>query len=311
MRKIATVVVSLLVGVLVQAQVVSPGYHLEGTVGLSVPVSGLKMTNLVFPVAVWPAVKVSRDVLMQRPKGIENVIELKAMRRNFPETNISVYGRDGRLYSFVLHYVEDTAVLNFRVVVDGASILPAGVSAGLGAVGGVVAGSSATPGSVGGIAGLSDRAVIFTGLPVDGVTLDSDAVMLARRRGLIGRSVVVSGLRLWLKGVYLRDSLLWICLGMYNRTPIGFAPAYLRVYVEDKKRIKRTASQQVTVVPVYPPRLAAVRGNSGASLALGLTPFVPARGKRLVVEMADSSGGRVLVLRVKGKKVLVAKVVER
>ena len=297
MRKIATVVVSLLVGVLVQAQVVSPGYHLEGTVGLSVPVSGLKMTNLVFPVAVWPAVKVSRDVLMQRPKGIENVIELKAMRRNFPETNISVYGRDGRLYSFVLHDVEDTAVLNFRVVVDGASILPAGVSAGLGAVGGVVA--------------RSDRAVIFTGLPVDGVTLDSDAVMLARRRGLIGRSVVVSGLRLWLKGVYLRDSLLWICLGMYNRTPIGFAPAYLRVYVEDKKRIKRTASQQVTVVPVYPPRLAAVRGNSGASLALGLTPFVPARGKRLVVEMADSSGGRVLVLRVKGKKVLVAKVVER
>ena len=109
-------------GMGVFAQVDSPGYHLEGTVSLQVPVSGMKMTNLKFPVGVASAVKVSKDVLMQRPKGVSNVIELKALRRNFPVTNITVYGLDGVNYSFALHFVEDTSVLNFQVVKDGPTV---------------------------------------------------------------------------------------------------------------------------------------------------------------------------------------------
>jgi len=258
---------------------VGPGYHLEGSVSLAVPVSGLKMTNLVFPVAVAPAVKVSRDILMQRPKGVENVVMLKAVRRNFPATNIAVFGRDGRLYSFNLFYVEDTAVLTFRVVVDGP------VASGLAA----------------------DRSVIFTGLPVDGVKLDSDAVMLAARRRFLKGSVSAAGVRLRLKGFYLRDGLLWMCLRVEDRVQVGFTPSYMRVFIEDKKKVKRTASQDVVLLPVYPARLGPVAGDGSVSVAAGFVPFALARGKRLVVEMADEAGGRVLVLRVKGKKVLKAK----
>jgi len=55
---------------------------------------------------------------VQKVRGVENVIELKALKRDFPPTNLAVYGKDGRLYSFVLHYVEDTSALDYRVVPD-------------------------------------------------------------------------------------------------------------------------------------------------------------------------------------------------
>jgi len=255
-----------------QAQ--DPGYRLIGTFSLSVPISGAKMTNLVFPIPVMAGVKVSRDVLVQRPKGVDNVIELKAVRPNFRATNLSVFGRDGRLYSFDLHYVEDTAVLNYRVVPD--------------------EGSAGHP-------------VILSGLPVDGTTLDRDASLLSARRGFLHKSMHSVGMRLQLRGIYLRDSLLWLGLRLCNRTAIGFSPAYLRVLVVDQKRVKRLASQEVTVAPVYMPPLVAIPGNDCRLLCIGLTPFALGSGKKLVVEMADENGDRVLALAVKGKVVLRAR----
>jgi len=156
-------------------QEADPGFHLVGIGSVSIPVSGMKMTNLVFPAEVSSAVKVSKDVQMQRPKGVQNVIELKALRRDFPPTNLSVYGRDGHPYSFVLHFVDDTSVLNFQVVRGGA----------------VTQGSGSPEGPT----------IIFAGLPVDGVTLDSDGVALSERRPFLHKSVSVSGLRLRLNSL--------------------------------------------------------------------------------------------------------------
>jgi hypothetical protein len=76
----------------------------------------MQMTNLVFPVAIRTGIKVSRDVLVQKVKGVENVIELKAARPHFAPTNLSVFGLDGRLYSFDLEYSDNPPVLNFAVV---------------------------------------------------------------------------------------------------------------------------------------------------------------------------------------------------
>src|ERR1700761_664405 len=105
----------LLVGCWIGGWAQDAGFRLEGEGSVAIPVTVNKMTNLVFPASVRLGVKVTLDVLAQKVRGVDNVIELKAMRRGFPPTNFSVYGNDGRLYSFVLQYVEDTTVLNYRV----------------------------------------------------------------------------------------------------------------------------------------------------------------------------------------------------
>lgn len=251
-----------------------PGYHLAGSVSLSVPVSDKKMTNLVFPVAVASAVKVSHDVMMQRPKGVRNVIELKAARRNFPATNITVYGTDGVEYSFALHFVEDTSVLNFRVVADARD---------------------------------PDHPIMLSGLPVAWTKLDSDAMQLEGRRPFLKGSVSAGGVCLRLNGIYLRDSLLWLTMTLRNRVAIGFTPSFMRIYVEDRKEIRRTASQQVPIKPIFPAQPAPLPGRGTEGFATGMTPFVPGKGKRLVVELSDADGGRVLALKIKGKTILKAR----
>src|ERR1700722_10354858 len=152
-----------------------PGFHLEGMESRSLPVTGRKMTNVIFPVEIAAGVRVSRDVLVEKVKGVENVIELKALKRDFAPTNLAVYGKDGRLYSFVLHYVEDTTVLDYQVVRDRE-----------------VAGT----------------AVKLTGWPVNLELLRTDARLLSDRRGFLRRHAKSDGLELKLKGIYLRDSLL-------------------------------------------------------------------------------------------------------
>ena len=70
-----------------------PGFRLEPIGSAVIPVTLDKITNLIFPEAVQAGVKVSTAVIAQKVRGVENVIELKAMRRDFAPTNLSVYGR--------------------------------------------------------------------------------------------------------------------------------------------------------------------------------------------------------------------------
>jgi Domain of unknown function (DUF4138) len=262
----------LAVGLSLRAQ--EPGFHLEGLASCSLPVTGRKMTNVIFPIDIAAGVRVSRDVLVQKVRGLENVLELKALRRDFAATNLSVYGKDGRLYSFVLHYVEDTTVLDYRVVRDG---------------------------------GVEGPAVKLTGWPVNGERLRTDARMLAGRRGFLHRRAVADGLRLALKGVYLRDSLLWLSLDLGDRTAMGLPSGTVRLYSEDRKKIKRTATQELDLTPVYCERIDGLPGLSRQATAVALHPFVLGRGKRLAIAVVNEAGDRQVLLRVKGRMLLKAR----
>jgi len=256
------------------ARAQEPGFHLEGMESRSLPVTGRKMTNVIFPVEIAAGVRVSRDVLVEKVKGVENVIELKALKRDFVPTNLAVYGKDGRLYSFVLHYVEDTSVLDYRVVRDGDS----GVTR-----------------------------VRLTGWPVDPEQLRLDGRKLAERGRVLHCKAFADGLCLRLKGVYILDSLLWLAIDLEDRSAIGFTPTAVRIYTEDKKKVKRTATQDVDADPVWSEPLGKIGGFDRQATAVAFRPFVVGRGKRLVIQVSDETGSRQVMLKVKGKVLLGAK----
>jgi hypothetical protein len=263
----------LVAGVGLSGHAQEPGFHLDGMASRGLPVTGRKMTNVIFPVDIATGVRVSRDVLVQKVRGLENVIELKALKRDFAPTSLAVYGKDGRLYSFVLHYVEDTTVLDFRVVADGMALSP----------------------------------VRLSDWPVNPEQLRGDGRMLAERRGFLHRRVVSDGLCLRLRGTYLRDSLLWLSLELRERTAMGFQPGTVRIWSEDRKKVRRTASQEVEVSPVYTGGLGPVAGFGRRVLTVVLRPMVIGKSRRLVVEVSDEAGNRQVRLTVKGKMLLRAR----
>lgn len=244
-----------------------PDFRVEGIGSVTIPVTLDKMTNLVFPEPIQSGVKVSRDILAQKVKGVDNVIELKAVRKEFTPTNLSVYGRDGRLYSFVLRYVADTTVLNYRITIEGGA-----------------------------------RAeIMIPGLPVNTLQLRSDAEALSHRHGYLHVSAHGAGLRLGLSGIYIRDSLQWLTFTLTNRSTLPFRITQMRYYIRKSRSVRRTAEQEAAVEPVYLNRLAAVDGN--VVFAAGFEPMIIPAGQRLVMDVTGADGRRIR-LQIKGKLLL-------
>lgn len=80
-------------------------YHLATTF--------LQTTNLIFPYAIKSVDRGSRDILVQKAKGVENVLLVKAGRENFKETNLTVITANGKLYSFLVAYSAKPSSLTF------------------------------------------------------------------------------------------------------------------------------------------------------------------------------------------------------
>lgn len=276
----AGLAVLLGVGLLQRAGAQDPDFRVAGVGSVPIPVTMDKMTNLIFPEAVQIGVKVSSGILAQKVRGVENVIELKAQQRGFPVTNLSVYGKDGRLYSFVLHYVADSDVLNFRVVVD---------TVGRGV-----------------IARWGPARVIVEGLPVGMTRLKASAAVLEGQKGFLHRQVQVSGIRLRLTGVYFRDSLEWMVIEIGDRTQIPLDFSYSRFSIEDRRHVKRTASQEYSLIPVYDAMSGSIDGHRAVRFAVGFQPFSVPRDKRLRVAVAGADG-RTVELTIKSTVLLKAK----
>jgi conjugative transposon TraN protein len=280
MKQLLLVVALVVIGSFVRAQVI-PSFTLIPLTAQKVPVTERKMTNLVFPVAIRTGIKVSRDVLVQKVKGVENVIELKAARPHFAPTNLSVFGLDGRLYSFDLEYADNPPVLNFAVVPA-----PAGEAVMLSPV---------------------KPLLLLTGLPVDQTTLAEDAGTLAKEKGFLHTSARSEKMRLQVEGIYLKDSLLWFTLRLRNATQVPYSPEYIRLFIQERTKARRTAIQETPIEPMYTALPNRITGRSSEIFALGYPLFTVPRDKELWLEISERSGGRLLKLPISYKTVLKAR----
>jgi conjugative transposon TraN protein len=282
MKQLFIVFTLLIPGVIVRAQVM-PSFTLTALTAQKVPVTEHKMTNLVFPVAIRTGIKVSRDVLVQKVRGVENVIELKAARPHFAPTNLSVFGLDGRLYSFDLEYADSPPVLNFAVVPVPSENVPTFYS--------------------------EKPLLLLTGLPVDQATLTEDAGTLTKEKSFLHHSVRREKMRLQVEGIFFKDSLMWFTIRMTNRAQVPYDPEYVRLFVQDRTKAKRTAIQQNTTEPVFEALPDKISGRSAETFALGFPLFTVPRDKQLWLEVAERSGGRLLKLPISYKTVLKAKAI--
>ena len=125
--------------------------------------------------------------------------------------------------------------------------------------------------------------------------------MLARRWGFLHRTAASDGLRVTLKGIYLLDSLCWLTVELRDRTVLGCPACSMRIYTEDRKKIKRTATQEVEITPVYTEGMGKVSGKGCQVMAVAIRPMMVGSGKWLVIGVSDEDGNRRVVLKVKGK----------
>jgi len=256
-----------------------PSFSLIPVGAVPVMVSTGRITNLIFPGAIRTGVKVSNDIMVQKVKGVDNVVEIKAMRKGFSPTSVSVFTTKGRVYSFLVQYSDSPGDVDFTIADDTtASKKLVNISGG----------------------------VILSDMPVGAAALQGDADSLSAIH-FLNRGSTYEKVRLRLRGLYFKDSLLWLTFDLRNRSLIPYRIDFLRVYSTDRKKVKRMASHESDITPIFQAGSSLVTGRSTVPFCAAFEPFTLPKGERLCIELGETNGGRTIILRLNPSVLLKAR----
>lgn len=237
-----------------------------------------KTSSVVFPAVIKSVDKGSRDILAQKAKGVGNVLQLKAGREKFPQTNLTVITADGVLHHFTVNYSERP--VNLTMVTSESGDSP------------------------------TNPLIFQTELTETDMENYSSGIVNDKRRI---RSVHDSGnkMNLALLGIYIKNDVMFYRFRIVNHSNIDYDVDFLKFYIRDKARIKRTASQEVEVKPLYVfGNEKEVKGNSSNDIVFALQKFTIPEAKYLQVELFEQNGGRHFNMGIKNKTIVNARLLE-
>jgi conjugative transposon TraN protein len=236
--------------------------------------AGYNMTsNLIFPYSIKSVDRGSASLLVQKAKGLENILQVKAAEKNFTSTNLSVVTGDGKFYSFLVDYSEQPMVLNYSFDKD--------------------------------TLGIRKALVADQEITEDQIQLEKQDVLNARP--FLNKTTVEEQMLLSLDGIYVTKPVLWFSLKLNNSSSIEYKPEYVRFFIRDRKRSKRTAVQETELHPIYSAIDSSVINNTHGKIALAFHPFTIPRDKKLFIQISEHNGGRTLILPIKARILLKAR----
>ncbi|MBS1524723.1 MAG: conjugative transposon protein TraN [Bacteroidetes bacterium] len=237
-----------------------------------------KTTNLVFPYAITGVDRGSRDILAQKAIGAENVLQIKAGKMGFTETNLTVLTADGGLYAYTVDYSDAPA--NFSYVFKKA--------------------------------GITDKPVAVFAKDATTDVIRKEADLVAVKEPTLKKPYDENfDITLSVKGIYAHADVIYFQLLLKNSSSVGYDVQSLRFFIKDQKRVKRTAEQEVDLTPVYVSgNVAGIPAGSEQRIAVALPKFTIPDKKYLDVELMEKNGGRHLSVRIKNKLLVKARPIQ-
>ena len=252
-----------------------------------VEVSFNKTTHLIFPAPVQYVDLGSTDIIADKAAGAANVVRLKAAVRDFQaETNLTVITADGRFYAFDVRYADNPGQLSIRIMNDLQAQIPEGKA-------------PTVPVRLDALDG------------DDAARIDSATEQIYNNDKPQIKHIGYKryGLQTLLTGIYI-DSEGWLYFGieMRNDSRIPFDIDHIRMYVRDKRLPRRTAVQDIEIIPVrrLHPLSEIDTGKTGRTVWAIPKMTIP-DGKALHIDIYERGGGRHQSLRVENRDILAAK----
>lgn len=228
-----------------------------------------KTTSIVFQYPIKSIDRGSQDIISQKAKGVENVLLVKAGKPNFQQSNITVVTADAKLYHFILNYDEQSPDLN------------------------VVVGSSAAV----------NREILFSLENENQQKIEQYATLaLFKKKKTENVKRSKYDIKLELTGVSIHQDILYFrfCLG--NASKINYDIDQLRFFIRDQRKSKRTASQEIEVLPLHATSaVTVIPDRSEVHIAYALSKFTIPEKKYLSIQLIEKNGGRQLELNLKNR----------
>ena len=253
------------------------GYTLKIAYDRMIPPHGLEVTfdktsHVIFPAAIAYVDLGSANIIAGKADGAENVIRVKAAKRDFKgETNMSVITEDGAYYSFNVKYACEPRILNVEMadfIHDGEAVNRPNNSMNIY------------------LKELGNDSPMLVRLIMNSIWNENK-----RRVKHIGSKSF--GIQFLLKGIYTHNGLLYFHTEVKNSSNVPFDVDYIIWKIVDKKVAKRTAIQEQVIQPLRTQNFVMnIKGKSSERTIWTMEKFTIPDDKRLVVELAEKNGGR-------------------
>lgn len=119
----------------------------------------------------------------------------------------------------------------------------------------------------------------------------------------------VAGMRFCVTNIFVDNDILLFCFGLHNRSQIGYTIDFIRFYIQDAKKRKKTAVQQLEQQPLFsfnrPEEVAAL---SSCDFTVALPKFTIPDKKVLIIEIQERNGGRHFYYKLKNKQLINAEI---
>ncbi|HQS22831.1 MAG: conjugative transposon protein TraN [Sphingobacteriia bacterium 24-36-13] len=238
-----------------------------------VAISFFKTTNIIFSHAIISVDRGSKDVLAQKAKGVENILQIKAAKEGFPETNLTVVTADGKLNSFLIDYADQPSILNLSLT-----------------------GSEPT------------NTIFLSPENINQAIVERYAktAILSKKkvRGIKDKDF---GIRLRMNGLFIQGNVMYMRINIENQSNINYDIDQLRFFIRDQKKAKRTATQEIEILPVLTyNNTDKIKGQTSNTIVFALSKFTIPDKKYLAIQLMEKNGGRHLELHIKNKTIVKA-----
>ncbi|MCD0472639.1 conjugative transposon protein TraN [Flavobacterium sp. JAS] len=233
----------------------------------NVQLSYSKTTSIVFPYAVKSVDRGSGDILVQKAKGVENILLLKAGRQNFAQTNLTVVTADGKLYGYVVNFDELCPTLSLTA----------------------------------GLISNFDKDVLFSGENENQKEIEQYAhLALSKRKKVSGLSTSKFSIQIRVNGIFIHQDVMYFRVLLGNNSRINYDVDQLRFFIRDQKKSKRTASQELEILPLFATSdISKISDHSQLSLVFAIPKFTIPEKKLFTLQLIEKNGGRHLELNIK------------
>lgn len=231
-----------------------------------------KTTNIVFPYAIKSVDRGSEDVLVQKGKGFENILQIKAAKQEFVPTNLTVVTADGKLYSFLLSYDEQNPQLNLSV-------------------------NTTEP--------LKQHVLFSSGSGNEQELQLYSKLALYDKCRIRGEKESEYGIKLHLNGIFIQNDVMYYRIVVVNHSKIKYDIDQFRFFIRDSKKVKRTASQEIEIVPLHIlNNYEQIDEESENTFVFAVPKFTIPEKKYLAIQLMEKNGGMHLTIQVKNKKLV-------
>lgn len=221
-----------------------------------------KTTSIIFPYTIKSIDIGSAEVLVQKAKGVENILLVKAAKQHFFQTNLTVVTSDGKLYVFVLNYDDSCPDLNFKAE----------------------------------NAAAASRDVLFSLENENQKRIEQCALAAySKKKKISGPKKSKYEIRLEVNGIFIQQDVLYLRVVFENKSKINYDIDQFRFFIRDKRKSKRTASQEIELEPLYATSSSSVIPYKSEIIKVyALEKFTIPENKYLTIQMIEKNGGRHL-----------------